>query len=96
MLTIGTEEAGVSSTVLKCWNLDQLFPGRGNAAQPLKTHKLFSSKFPEADVTCMCVHELEENNAIVAIGLASGFVYWFSGDTGELKNEAGVQGILLL
>lgn len=65
-------------------------PGRGHGAQPLKTHKLFGNKFPESDVTCLCVHEVEENSAVVAIGLASGTVFWFSGDTGELGIAHGI------
>lgn len=91
LLTIGTEEPGVTSTVLKCWQLDQLVPGRGHGAQPLKTYKLFNSKFPESDVTCLSVHESDDHSAVVAIGLASGTVLWFSGDTGEPRTITDLQ-----
>lgn len=80
VLTLGTEEPGVSSATLKVWSVEKLFAEGDQRPMPLKSQKLFSARFPESEMTAMTVRQRWEGHAVVAVGLASGMVYWMQGD----------------
>lgn len=47
---------------------------------PLRLQRVFSNKYPESEVTALAVAETGTTNLLVAVGLAAGSVYLFSGD----------------
>jgi len=80
LLTLGTEEPGVSSATIKVWSIEKLFEDGDRNPQPSKQQKLFSSRFPEAEITAMAVKQIPDGRSAVAVGLASGMVYYTQGD----------------
>lgn len=80
ILTVGTEEPGVSSATLKLWNIEQLLAQGDQRPNPLRCQKLFSARFPESEITVLEAKQKGEEPAVVAIGLASGNVYWMQLD----------------
>ena len=80
LVTLGTEEPGVSSSTLKLWSIDRLFSDGEQQPQPLRSQKLFTSRFPESDITTMALTQRLNGHAVLAVGLASGMVYWTQGD----------------
>ena len=81
----------MSSTTLKVWSLGKLYlaTSMGSSPQPARSHRVYSPKLPESEVTALAVHDHEDGHTVVALGLASGMVYWFSGDLGECGAVAG-------
>ncbi len=87
------EEPGITTATIKVWELDKLQAAAAAAANkpataaaapapaPLKLQKVFNSKYPESEVTALAVTEAAAPQLTVAVGLASGNVYIFQGDT---------------
>lgn len=81
LMTLGSEEPGVSSTTMKIWDIEKIELTPGNSTQqPIRNQKIFSQKYPESEITAIAVHEVTNHMTYMALGLASGFVYWIQGD----------------
>lgn len=80
LLTLGVEEPGVSSATLKLWQMERVYSGTEFNPQPFRIQKLFGARFPESEITCLAAQQRSDGHAIVAVGLASGMVYWMQGD----------------
>lgn len=54
---------------------------------PLRIQKVFSSKYPESEVTALAVADSGASSLVVTVGLAAGSVYLFTGDISSLKGK---------
>eukprot|EP00210_Caulerpa_lentillifera_P001572 g1510.t1 len=89
LVTLGVEEPGVSSATVKLWLMERVYSGiDGAAPQPFRVQKLFGARLPESEITCLAAKQRYDGHAIIAVGLASGMVYWMQGDL--LKDRLNV------
>jgi len=67
LVAVGLEEPGVSTATLKLWDTDKAMAaaaaaassssGAATAPAPLRSLKVFSSKYPESEVTALSIHD---------------------------------------
>ncbi|KAF8068385.1 VPS11 [Scenedesmus sp. PABB004] len=100
LVAVGLEEPGISSATLKVWEGDRLAAaaaaasaGAGGppaAVAPLRTARVFSSKYPESEVTALAVSDASPTGAglTVAVGVAAGAAYLFTGDAATPRGKA--------
>lgn len=98
LITLGVEEPGISTSVIKIWEYAKIAAAMSAADRPatasssphanvtpLRTQKVFNSKYPESEVTALAITEATSPNLTVAVGLGSGNVYIFQWDPARHK-----------
>lgn len=62
-------------------------PASAASIPPLRLHRVFSNKYPESEVTALAIADSGATSLSIAVGLAAGSVYLFSGDISGSKGK---------
>ncbi|CAK0785749.1 hypothetical protein CVIRNUC_008960 [Coccomyxa viridis] len=90
LLSLGQEDASLSSTLIKVWNLEGM--QAGSPPPLLRSLKPFAGnqRMPEAEITCIAVHAASWPRLTIAVGLATSQIYVLRGGSGKEKLQRSV------